>query len=423
MTGRDDPIGLTTGSDDTITTTAYLTSAQAAMALIDSTPIGTLNSQIWDGLCADTRIQIYDRGGDGDDSFESATLDEDEQYDSPGEEEDLETGEGVPTIPPGIDPVEDWFSYAYRRLQEDFGDALEPAEMERLEEITERIAQADPIPDDLPQPIRQWFIRLLKENPMESRIVPDKMEQQAEIVFFFSDGKLDFDLDFGNLDRLSQKQRFDPVVLLTGGYCRLSWLIRSLERRRTIFQLLAQFLMERQETFLRATNLPQALTLRKVLSQQSFLQYLESHGENVDQANASRMIQGKLFLTPFSRRSLPLSLFFSNQSDAIALLKRAIDLHVIQNKKRPFSSAQQVFLLERLGIGSFSTQQLRQTLWKALQSIYPGSEDQWYGLGIIGRRGKPPKGHFASEAQMVALMNQLIHDLHLAVEPVRVGED
>lgn len=326
-------------------------------------------------------------------------VDDDEFYDSPDMEQNIEKNWTEDDVK-GYEAVtsENLLQYAWRRWEEDFlitGD-------EKADRVAAVLTRWSPPYFPLmlaseDEELRPWFDVLKEEIPGQESEKPVVANLQPDIIFSFnSDGKMNYEINLGYLDRLLIDKSFDtsdckiPWVKTKKGvttFVEVDVLPGLRQARRKALSMMAEFLIENQKPFLSSAGIGKAVLKLQPRMQNDFVEFTSQKGLKKDKTWAARVVANKMVKVPFSNELFPLDFFFNMNMTFLKLtyLRKILDIHISQGQNQPLSAVEQAMILRALFCMDVNEQQVRKTLWAHLQQIFP--EHLWDSLKIIGSGG------------------------------------
>lgn len=193
--------------------------------------------------------------------------------------------------------------------------------------------------------------------------------READIEYFIIDDKITYNVNLGNL------VFHDSQSIVQDRYLAM--------------EIMALFLIEKQEAFLRSPDMRTAYENIKSLEQKDYLDFYNKNNPSQkfkDKSWASRIISGKLVQAPFSRSFRPLEDFFDSLWEKIVILKKAIDIHLsfaVPGINPLTATDQSNILSEKEHI--YSARKVSETLWPKLRKLYP--QEEWKNIRLEGGQG------------------------------------
>ena len=330
-----------------------------------------------------------------------------EFYDSDAFDENIEIGEDQRDESFSSEPSEDFFQYAWRRLEEDFNadDEEDKSIINQIAEILEKFETENFTISNVPEELKHWFEALYREFPENIVFESEQYEKHAEIIFYWHGNDIEYDIDLGFLDRISINSDKKNSMILSDKMS-LSQFQLFIEERRMMMTLLAMLLVEKQSAFFKAPNIRVAVEKLKGLQQVDFIEYLKSVGIKKDKSIISRLIMDKWFSVPFQKGYLPLSLlFYDKNTFDIGVLQAIIELHVLKNKQAPLKRVDQLVVLKILTGRETGSKTISLHLHPPLREIFPGTDEYHYSLGIKGKRGRKSEKQSINDSDLTKLIN------------------
>lgn len=318
-------------------------------------------------------------------------IDEEEFYDTPDMEKNIET-DWVDDLlqEPASEPSEDFLQYAWRKWEEDFF-VTRDEKAERVAVILDSwsTTNAPLILDEQDQDLQSWFDLVMKECPGRAQKKQKRIVPQPDIIFSISsEGNINYEINLGYLDQISVSPDMYEYAVPWGIYDIPLGIVNNLRKtRRDALSLMGEYLIEKQNQFICSETMDKALKKLKPRMQNDFIEFAKQKKIKKEKTWANRVIANKMVKLPFSNQLFPLAFFFNNMTmPKLICLQKAFDLHIIKGGKKPLTSLDQTKILQALSFNDINDQQVRHTLWKHLQQIYP--PDLWESLKIVGDAGK-----------------------------------
>ncbi len=233
----------------------------------------------------------------------------DEEFlDPPEMEDNLETGEDMQTETGPETYPEDFWLYSGRMLAEEYGENINDDLLEAF-----NLARGEENLSQRPE-LEAFLKEVEKTYPMPAELSGALLVTEPDIIFSVK-GKndLQYSVNVGPLERaLTWNDEFQ-----IGALCSILGISRdilslAISRRRENLSRLADYLIFRQNEFLLADNMIEALRVLKQAPQKDFSQFVQDkYNKKIDPSGASRTINNKWIRVPFQPEPLTADLFFN----------------------------------------------------------------------------------------------------------------
>ncbi len=356
---------------------------------------------------------------------EEEELDAENHYDPPEMESETETGEGGESSGYISEPVENFWQYIWRRLDEDYGEEEDKVFYDYIANCLRKWQSYDfslrDIRNDLKNirdDLKIWFEELLDEFPSHESDTIELRDNKADIVFYSKKSGVSYEINLGLLEQYSQGQSIkgkrEIPLTIKEGYSFLPEQIPVLiHHRREGMKLMAEFLKEKYANYIRNTDFETLKNLRPS-KQKDFLDYCKDHGYKKDTSWVSRLVKNKLIKLSFYDEPVSLNIFFSGDEkkiEVISVLKNMIELHIQKGGNPPLTSRDQLVIVKLLCDAEIKERNLRLTYWKELQKEY--TEERWIEYGIKGKKGAPSRNQSISDEGLTKLINDIRDELSI----------
>lgn len=409
--------------------------------------------QLWGNPAISLDERSYDRGGFRGER-EGDEIPPEEQIDQVPPDIAVETGEGGSVDRDLLESGESPFQVAHRRLLQDFGaedDAEIRGEILRLIEKWRR-GEWYPSPfglAELPPKFREdvaaWFKQILEDLPQLKDSGGSSQTGEPDIIFHINqteDGPAPYpEINLGFLGRC----RLNPsdagvnqATLKIGRSVKFtpSQLMLLIKAREAALTLLAQFLIEKQSAFIKASDLATAMGRLRSCKQVEFAKFIFNLKSKKDKSRHPKPKEGESFVTriikdttvqvPFNPTPISAKVFFDEFIGRVNVLRTAIELGRSQNYPKLLATDQELILYVLCKGESYDENNIRKKLWPILQAIYFGRElkdspdhrlkEAAMQLGILGKGGRISPLAMISDAHLATLVNEVKDKLDLQVQ-------
>ncbi len=325
--------------------------------------------------------------------YDDEEFGEDDFYDAPDMEANIENEEGRSDSLGENDVSEGFEQFVLRRLESDF--YFDSPEDLKIITIIDGLLKVwdghGELPDDLPLAVRNWAEEAAREffRSRTALSLDDDKAHEPDIIIFRTKGDITYEIGAGFFDQinLSVLKNARETIRIGTYDIPLAQLPGLIADRKKGLSIIAEFLLEKQKAFFEANTLQQAILSMASISSNEFIKYvLKEYSQLKDKSWKSRLIKSKWVKVPFSQELLPLGFFFDEHIGRLAALKTAMDIHLASRTDTVFVSTDQAALLKAIRQEDYSPKSIKSTLFKKLKPMFPAKN--WERIGMSGQAGR-----------------------------------